>query len=45
MSDEAKTAQPDAGKLFTVRTGVTGPDAVQGGAAGQTSERAPSGPR
>ena len=27
MSDEAKVAQPDAGKLFTVRTGVTAPGA------------------
>ncbi|MCZ2830149.1 SMP-30/gluconolactonase/LRE family protein [Modestobacter sp. VKM Ac-2986] len=27
MSDEARAAQPDAGKLFTVRTGVTGPGA------------------
>ena len=27
LDDEAKAAQPDAGRLFTVRTGVTGPAA------------------
>jgi sugar lactone lactonase YvrE len=27
LDDEAKAAQPDAGRLFTVRTGVTGPGA------------------
>jgi sugar lactone lactonase YvrE len=27
LDDDARAAQPDAGRLFTVRTGVTGPPA------------------